>query len=193
MTHHWKFHRGTSIESPSKETSIEGSINTSNTSSPTSPSSPSNTSNTPNMPSPSNPSFKLPKSWDDPPPLEDNLAVFILKVLSRFLYQMASLEDYNPNVHNGPNVGRDSPIHNVQAAWSPTTYELVSEIFKSAGRVIFYISASNWNVVFARIRSRIAYLSAVNDEWPDTSELKLLECSDLNSKRLSMVLQGQKY
>ncbi|RGB37714.1 hypothetical protein C1646_638789 [Rhizophagus diaphanus] len=162
MTHHWKFHRGTSIESPSKETSTEESLNTSNT---------------------------LPRSWDDPPPLDDNLAVFILKVLSRFLYQMASLEDYNPNVHNGPSGGKESPIHNVQAAWSPATYELVSEIFKSAGRVIFYISASNWNVVFARIKNRIAFLSAINDEWPDTSELKLLECSDLNSKRLSMVLQ----
>lgn len=189
MTHNWKFHRGTSVESSSKETSTEESLNTSNTSSPTSPSIPLNTSNTS---SPSNPSFKLPRSWDDPPPLDDNLAVFILKVLSRFLYQMASLEDYNPNVQNGPSGGRESPI-NSQASCSPATYDLVSEIFKSAGRVIFYISASNWNVVFARIKNRIAFLSAVNDEWPDTSELKLLECSDLNSKRLSMVLQGQKY
>ncbi|GBC02045.1 hypothetical protein RclHR1_04420015, partial [Rhizophagus clarus] len=189
MTHHWKFHRGTSVESPSKDILTEELINKSNTPSPTNPSSPLNTPNLPNTTSPSNLSFKLPRSWDDPPPLDDNLAVFILKVLSRFLYQMASLEDYNPNVHNGPTGGKESPIHNVQAAWSSATYELVSDIFKSAGRVIFYISASNWNVVFARIKNRIAFLSSINDEWPDTSELKLLECSDLNSKRLSMVLQ----
>ncbi|RHZ72542.1 hypothetical protein Glove_242g156 [Diversispora epigaea] len=39
-------------------------------------------------------------------------------------------------------------------------------------RVIFYISASNWNVVFARIRTKIKYLSTTNDEWPETAELK---------------------
>uniref|UniRef100_U9UTB7 Uncharacterized protein n=1 Tax=Rhizophagus irregularis (strain DAOM 181602 / DAOM 197198 / MUCL 43194) TaxID=747089 RepID=U9UTB7_RHIID len=144
MTNHWKFCQGTSVESLSKETSTKESLNTSNTSSSTSS---LNTSNTPNTSSSSNLSFKLPRSWDDPPPLDDNLAVFILKVLSRFLYQMDSLEDYNPNVHDGPSGEKESPIHNVQAAWSPATYELVSEIFKSTRRVIFYIERSNSAIV----------------------------------------------
>ncbi|CAJ0836147.1 20802_t:CDS:10 [Entrophospora sp. SA101] len=86
--------------------------------------------------------FIPPKSSDDPPPLEDFLAKFILSVLSRH-----------------------------------------------AGHVIFYISASNWNVVFSRIKSRIGYLTSTNDDWPETAELKFLECSDLNSKRLSIVIQ----
>ncbi|CAB4410585.1 unnamed protein product [Rhizophagus irregularis] len=43
---------------------------------------------------------------------------------------MDSLEDYNQNIHDGPSGGKESPIHNVQAAWSPATYELVSEILK---------------------------------------------------------------
>ncbi|RGB37715.1 hypothetical protein C1646_756572 [Rhizophagus diaphanus] len=144
MTNHWKFCQGTSVESLSKETSTKESLNTSNTSSSTNS---LNTSNTPNTSSSSNLSFKLPKSWDDLPPLDDNLAVFILKVLSRFLYQMDSLKDYNPNVHNGPSGGKESPNHNVQAAWSPATYELVSEIFKSTRRVTFYIERSNSAIV----------------------------------------------
>ncbi|CAG8574310.1 8733_t:CDS:10, partial [Diversispora eburnea] len=37
-------------------------------------------------------------------------------------------------------------------------------------------AASNWNVVFARIRNKIEYLTTTNDEWPETAELKLLEC-----------------
>ncbi|CAI2169037.1 10253_t:CDS:10, partial [Funneliformis geosporum] len=140
---------------------------------------------------PSNQS-KLPKSWDDPPTLDEKLAKAILKVLSRFLFLMESQEDNNPSIPVGPSGGKGEPsIHNInsQAAWSPAIYDLVSDIFKHAGRVIFFISASNWEVVFARIRVRIAFLSSTDDEWPDVSELKLLECSDLDSNRLSMVLQ----
>jgi len=170
MTAHWKYYRGVQVEASSKIVS----------------------ENSPTEASKLELSqLKLPKSWDDPPPLDDKLAKFILKVLSRFLYQMASQEDNNPHIQAGP-IGREHSIHNInsQATWSPVIYDLVSEIFKNAGRVIFYISASNWDVVFTRIKNRIAFLAATDDEWPDTSELKLLECSDLNSKRLSMVLQG---
>ncbi|CAG8520644.1 15640_t:CDS:10, partial [Funneliformis caledonium] len=163
MTAHWKYYRGMQLEISSSQSPITDE------------------------------SSKLPKSWDDPPTLDEKLAKYILKVLSRFLYLMASQEDNNPNIQVGPSGGRsENSIHNInsQAAWSPAIYDLVSDIFKNAGRVIFYISASNWEVVFARIRTRIAFLSSTDDEWPDTSELKVLECSDLNSTRLSMILQA---
>lgn len=136
--------------------------------------------------------FKLPRSWDDPPPLEDSLAKYILSVLSRFLHQMASQEDNaTGQPPNGNPAGPGSPNNfPATAQGSSATFEIINDIYRNAGRVIFYISASNWNVVFSRIRNRIGYLTSTNDEWPETSELKLLECSDLNSKRLSMVLQG---
>ncbi|PKC12463.1 hypothetical protein RhiirA5_496913 [Rhizophagus irregularis] len=135
--------------------------------------------------------FKLPRSWDDPPPLEDSLAKYILSVLSRFLHQMASQEDNaTGQPPNGNPAGPGSPNNfPATAQGSSATFEIINDIYRNAGRVIFYISASNWNVVFSRIRNRIGYLTSTNDEWPETSELKLLECSDLNSKRLSMVLQ----
>ncbi|CAG8470540.1 8562_t:CDS:10 [Ambispora gerdemannii] len=149
--------------------------------------------------------FKLPKSWDDPPQLEDSLAKYILSVLSRFLHQMASQEDNSPNNQPiagvpgastpNPGVGGGSAfgggvVNGGNAAvYSTVTYEIICDIFKNAGRVIFYISASNWGVVFLRIKNRMSYLTSTHDEWPETAELKLLECSDLNSKRLSMVLQ----
>ncbi|CAG8450213.1 2329_t:CDS:10 [Ambispora leptoticha] len=151
--------------------------------------------------------FKLPKSWDDPPQLEDSLAKYILNVLSRFLHQMASQEDNSPKdqpITGVPGAGVQNQgvgssggggafgggvVNGGNAVYSTVTYEIICEIFKNAGRVIFYISASNWSVVFSRIKSRIGYLTSTHDEWPETAELKLLECSDLNSKRLSMVLQ----
>ncbi|KAG9291425.1 hypothetical protein G9A89_021843 [Geosiphon pyriformis] len=153
--------------------------------------------------------FKLPKSWEDPPQLDDFLAKYILSVLSRFLHQMASQEDNLPNNQPTPGapgtssagaggvgvgggggafgagVGNNGNI----TPHSSATHDAICEIFKNAGRVIFYISASNWGVVFSRIKTRIGYLTSTNDEWPETAELKLLECSDLNSKRLSMILK----
>ncbi|RIB13611.1 hypothetical protein C2G38_1974674 [Gigaspora rosea] len=136
---------------------------------------------------------KLPRSWDDPPPLEDPLAKYILSVLSRFLHQFVTHEDNNPNIPNGTSSGQPqreltSP-NNPNVQFSAATHDIISEIYKNAGRVIFYISASNWHVVFSRIKNRIGYLTSTNDDWPETAELKLLEVSDLNSKRLSMVLQ----
>ncbi|CAG8444039.1 5054_t:CDS:10 [Acaulospora morrowiae] len=192
MTHHWKCHRG--------QRDIEAMAQVPHSSPELPPISPASTgSEDSSISSPSQPNlnnalprseqrqFRPPKSWDDPPPLDESLAVYILNVLSRFLHQMANQEENNPNLQQ--NGGQNTNGNNQNSAQYLATYEIVCEIYKNAGRVIFYISASNWNVVFSKIKSRINYLTTTNDEWPETSELKLLEVSDLNSKRLSMVLQ----
>ncbi|CAG8742080.1 6530_t:CDS:2, partial [Racocetra fulgida] len=86
-------------------------------------------------------SFKPPKSWDDPPQLEEALATYILNVLSKFLILMASHDDGIPG-------------------GGTTIVGVASEI-----------------------------ITAANDHTIEAAELRLLEVSDLNSKRLSMVLQ----
>nr|CAG8557750.1 86_t:CDS:10 [Entrophospora candida] len=113
----------------------------------------------------------------DPPPLEDDLARLVLNVLSKFLYLMAGQENVMDNGYGTNNYS------------SHIIYDTVCEIFKNAGRVIFYISSSNWDVVFAKIKSRIGNLAAANEDRPEIAELKLLECSNLNAKRLSRILQ----
>ncbi|CAG8518713.1 24789_t:CDS:10 [Dentiscutata erythropus] len=191
MTNHWKYYRGAQreIETLSKAAQMIPSTNNS-INDPVSISSPT----TQNIPQPvkiDQKQQKLPRSWDDPPPLEDPLAKYILSVLSRFLHQFVTHEDNNPNIPNGPSSSqpqREQP-NNPNVQFSAATHDIISEIYKNAGRVIFYISASNWHVVFSRIKNRIGYLTSTNDDWPETAELKLLEVSDLNSKRLSMVLQ----
>ncbi|CAI2172941.1 5991_t:CDS:10 [Funneliformis geosporum] len=176
MTSHWKYYRGTQRELEAMRQSADNVSFTGD----------DNSSVTTLV---NQPKFKLPRSWDDPPALEDSLAKYILSILSRFLHQMASQEDNNTGQPpNGSPAGL-SPNPSTSTQGSSATFDLISDIYKNAGRVIFYISASNWNVVFSRIKTRIGYLTSTNDEWPETAELKLLECSDLNSKRLSMVLQ----
>jgi hypothetical protein len=64
------------------------------------------------------------------------------------------------------------------------------ELHCAAGRLLFYISASNWDFVFGRIRHRVAQLGHATDETMDMSELRVLEWCHLNQKKLSSVMQG---
>lgn len=142
----------------------------------------------------------------DPPPLEDALAKYVLSVLSRFLNEgthdndPAALADPAPSPNNNSSSSSSSkkktdtdsvPIttsHSTVAVQDP---ELSNEIYKTAGRILFYISASNWPIVFARLKARIQHLSTTNDDWPETAELKLLETASLNQRRLGQVLTGK--
>lgn len=64
-------------------------------------------------------------------------------------------------------------------------------IAKFAGRIIFHISASNWNVVFARLRNKIRFLATGPEENPDTVDLTLMAHSALDRTRLVQVLNGR--
>lgn len=102
-----------------------------------------------------------------------------------------------------PQASLDDPPHFSQDSWqSPmathkemdsvdSLSSLVTSIYRHASQVIFYLSASNWAVVHARIRNRLAYLSTTAEESPNTAELRLLECSNLQRARLGSVIQGR--
>jgi len=59
-----------------------------------------------------------------------------------------------------------------------------SVIAKFVGRIIFHISASNWNVVHDRLSSKISYLAAHPDAPPDTVDLQLMAHSVMDRVRL---------
>ncbi|OZJ03142.1 hypothetical protein BZG36_04650, partial [Bifiguratus adelaidae] len=79
--------------------------------------------------------------------------------------------------------------HQTHPSSSRAYQELMQEICRATAGILFVISASNWNVIFLKLKTKLAYLSSTSDEWPETVELRLLECSALNSRRLSAVLQ----
>lgn len=67
--------------------------------------------------------------------------------------------------------------------------DVANDLHKAAGQVLFYISASNFLIFFARIKTRIQALSVATDENADMFDLYLLEHFNLNSRRLSETLQ----
>ncbi|KAG0375555.1 MAG: hypothetical protein J3R72DRAFT_528012 [Linnemannia gamsii] len=136
----------------------------------------------------------------DPPPLDDALAKYVLSVLTRFLHDShpsedadarAEVQSNNSNNNSSRKKANDTdsaPISSSQPGSNLQEVELSQEIYKTAGKILFYISASNWPIVFARLKARIQHLSTTNDDWPETAELKLLETASLNQRRLGQVL-----
>ncbi|OCF79181.1 neurofibromin 1 [Kwoniella mangroviensis CBS 8886] len=70
-----------------------------------------------------------------------------------------------------------------------TPFTTITQMTKYTSRVIFYLSASNWNLVLSRIKNKIGYLQTTIDESPDVTEIKLLEWSNLDRTRLSQTIQ----
>jgi hypothetical protein len=69
-------------------------------------------------------------------------------------------------------------------------YALHELIAKFAGRAIFHISATNWKVVFYRLRTKIHFLASHSDEAPDTIDLQVLGHCVLDRSRLTQILTG---
>jgi len=63
-------------------------------------------------------------------------------------------------------------------------------VAKFAGRIVYHLSASNWTVVFHRLRSKIHFLASNSELNPDTVDLHLMSHSALDRQRLLQVLHG---
>ncbi|RDB19915.1 Neurofibromin [Hypsizygus marmoreus] len=61
-------------------------------------------------------------------------------------------------------------------------------IAKYAGRIVFHISASNWQVVYSRLRTKIHFLASNTSDNPDLTDLQLMACSALDKQRLVQLL-----
>lgn len=63
-------------------------------------------------------------------------------------------------------------------------------ILKFAGRVVYHLSASNWQTVLSRIRNKIYYLASTTEHDPDIIDLQLMTHSALDRPRLIQSLHG---
>jgi neurofibromin 1 len=71
-----------------------------------------------------------------------------------------------------------------------SSLSLNSLIAKFVGRIVYHLSASNWNVVFHRLRNKIHYLAGSIEDNPDVIDLTLINHSALDRSRLVQVLNG---
>ncbi|KAI9261580.1 hypothetical protein BDA99DRAFT_547292 [Phascolomyces articulosus] len=194
MQHHWQFYRQSrktmsthsseslaTPQSPVSTMSREGSMHSATETIHSSRHSINNNSNN----NTNNNNGSNNRELEDPPPLEDNLAKYIVAIMSRFMHQMATAEERDVGTGVANIMTRTE--YNVSSTASGST-DIMLDIYKAASRVVFYVSASNWPIMFSKIKARILYLSTTMDENPETADMRLLECSALNAKRLSMIL-----
>lgn len=71
-----------------------------------------------------------------------------------------------------------------------SSFALNNNIGKYAGRIVYHLSASNWQAVFDRIRTKVHHLSSTSEDNPDTVDLRLMTHSAMDRVRLVQVLQG---
>jgi len=83
-----------------------------------------------------------------------------------------------------PIVNAHYEMTNISLTKLPTS--LVHLVSEYAGRIVFHVSASNWDLVLDRIREKIRH----EDENPDLLPIQLLAHSALNRQRLVQVLNG---
>jgi neurofibromin 1 len=67
--------------------------------------------------------------------------------------------------------------------------DTVTQTTRFLGQIIFYLSSSNWNLVFTRIRSRLSHLTTTIEDTPDLIELRLLQWANLDRVRLGQLMQ----
>ncbi|KAI8975358.1 hypothetical protein BDF20DRAFT_914298 [Mycotypha africana] len=128
---------------------------------------------------------RVPAAPVDPPPLEDTLAKHILYVMTRFINYAGILEEREYGiVANHAATACSTDCHTGHNSSAP----IMADIYKAAGHIVAYVSASNWPITFSKIKSRILFLTTTQEENPEISDVMLLECVSLNCKRLSMVL-----
>jgi len=88
-----------------------------------------------------------------------------------------------PFANSGKVVSFNSPI------LASTVASVNALISKYINKIIYYISASNWPVVFARIRQKIHHFASGSEELHDNTDMKLLSYCAMDQTRLIQLFQ----
>ncbi|KAI8363872.1 hypothetical protein EDC96DRAFT_558843 [Choanephora cucurbitarum] len=120
------------------------------------------------------------------PPLDAALVSFLLMLLGRYVSQYHSLEE-STNIATGRNPPSFIDYGENESGYSPEQirFSLLSDVYKEVSKVLYYISASNWEACYAKIKNAIISLDSINassEEIP--SEIRMLGSSCLTRDRL---------
>lgn len=72
-----------------------------------------------------------------------------------------------------------------------SSHSLNNFIGRFSGRIIYQLSASNWNIVYQRIRNKVHHLSSTTEDHPDTVDLQLMTWCAMDRTKLIGILQGK--
>ncbi|KAI9269931.1 hypothetical protein BY458DRAFT_182532 [Sporodiniella umbellata] len=124
----------------------------------------------------------------DPPPLDDASVSFLLTLLGRFLNQYHVLEEQSDLFVMSSSECSVEAIAAV-SNMNPVIMEHIREIYNSSGKVIRYVSASNWNLFYPKIKKAVNILVSVSDNSVlNPPEIRILAFTELNLEKLHTIL-----
>ncbi|KAF7730429.1 Ras GTPase activating protein ira2 [Apophysomyces ossiformis] len=125
----------------------------------------------------------------DPPPLDEALVTFLLVLLGRFLHQTHVIELAHEQFTSTTSDHQNEYTPTVGTNIDPQILDIVAEIYKATGRVLYYVSASNWSTYYSKIKNVVQALGATTDGSESSPpEIRMLECCCLTRQRLHTVL-----
>lgn len=196
MQHHWTWYKKQAIKI-SRETNVTDEANAAAVATGAYHDSGNDTTNSSSSTISEKASKSRPLNDDvqiDPPPLDEALVTFLLVLMSRFLSQMHVIEESHDQVsllssseHTNENVPSTS-----NNKLDPQTLEYIREIYTTSGKVLYYVSASNWNSYYAKIKNAVNILGAVSESSEiNPPEVRILAFACLNIPKLHTVLSGK--
>ncbi|KAI5797697.1 hypothetical protein EDC01DRAFT_36289 [Geopyxis carbonaria] len=120
----------------------------------------------------------------DPPPLEETLANYAMELLLRLTSNQA-LGDDHASLGSGRTGGGTQPDDRLLEGLPKKATDLERATYK----VIEYLSASNWNLVYQTMRTKLKHLRTTAADESDASGLQFIAHLSLNQKKLSLVIQ----
>ncbi|KIJ20411.1 hypothetical protein PAXINDRAFT_166473 [Paxillus involutus ATCC 200175] len=126
-------------------------------------------------------------SGADGPPLPPHISEAPKPVL-KFKTSATSFQSSASGGSGSWHITRAFHLERTHMALVKSTMALNILISRFAGRIVFYLSASNWMVIFNRIRNKIHHLANTAEDNPDTVDLQLMTHSAMDRVRLVQVL-----
>ncbi|KAL7276775.1 Ras GTPase activating protein ira2 [Rhizina undulata] len=116
----------------------------------------------------------------EPPPLDEGQAKYTLELLLRLT------SSPNNDEHVPTNNGKSAQAEERSLDGLP---KKASDLEKMSYKVIEYLSASNWNLVYQTMQTKLKILRTSASDDGDASGLQFIAHMWLNQKKLSMVIQ----
>ncbi|KAG1224074.1 hypothetical protein G6F35_004251 [Rhizopus arrhizus] len=120
------------------------------------------------------------------PPLDAPLVTFVLVLMSRYITQYHLIEESNSE--STPQQIYD--YDNTKYSYEQIKLSLITEIYKASAKILHYVSSSNWNECYAKIKHAVLSLGSIKKILDDIPpEIRMLECICLNKERLQLVFK----
>ncbi|KAG1474757.1 hypothetical protein G6F57_010255 [Rhizopus arrhizus] len=124
----------------------------------------------------------------DPPPLDAVLVSFLLNLMGRFLNQFHVIEERSDQLLMSTSEHTNDTVVNASKV-DTQTMDYIREVYSASGKILRYISSSNWNSFYMKIKNAINILVAANENSElNPPEIRILAFANLNASKLQTVL-----